>query len=438
MIRKTAAVLTLGCRLNQADSALIHSRLQRMGFEIVAADASPGPSLIIVNSCAVTATALKKSLQMLRSVRAENPQAYIVFTGCAAVTDKDSLENRSDIDLLLSNEEKKELEKILPRYLSYLDMPETEIRKPEAGEKTFFESAETVFPFKTRATLKVQEGCSNACSYCIVPRARGPERARDFDETLADFRSLVDKGFREIVLSGINLCTYRSNGKNLADLMEACLEVPGDWRLRLGSAEPGPIMLRLLEVMADSQGKICQFLHMPLQHGSDTILRAMNRHCFTGEYADYVQEARRMMPQIHVGTDIIAGFPGETEELFQESCDFLQKTGFSNIHAFTFSSRPGTPAAKMKNDITKEQLADRLSRMKELKAALAARYAKTQVGKEEQILVELNCGKNLWEGWSGNYLKTVISSPEDMTGKLLKVRFHGILPKCGNMEAEIL
>lgn len=434
MSRKTAAVITLGCRLNQADSALISSRLQRMGFEIVSPDASPGPGLIFVNSCAVTATAMKKSLQTLRSVRAENPQAYLVFTGCGAVTDQNALENRSDIDLLLSNEDKKNLEQILPRYLSCLDIPDRPKAEKPKKPGIFLESAHTVFPFRTRAILKVQDGCSNACSYCIVPKARGPQRSRDFNETLEDFKDLVNQGFREIVLSGVNLCCYRCGGRDLADLIRAFLEVPGSWRLRLGSAEPGPALPRLLECMAEAGDRMCRYLHMPIQNGSDTVLKAMNRHCLTGEFADFVRQARELMPGIHIGTDIIIGFPGETNALFEESVSFIREMNFANIHAFPFSPRPGTPAAALPSGISKEQLAARVETMKKIKAESAAAYMKAQCGQEETVLVEVNRGKDIWEGWSGNYLRTLLVSSGDLQRELVKVRFKG-MHASGEMEA---
>ena len=207
MTSKTAAVLTLGCRLNQADSALIQARLRRMGFQLVSAEnADASPNVIVVNSCAVTATALKKSMQALRSIRAENPQSFLVFTGCAATLDREKLENCSEIDLLLLNEQKASLETVLPRYLACLDAPSAPGKETSALPKGVYrESALTFTAFKTRATLKIQDGCDNHCSYCVVPRVRGHERSREIGEVLADFRSLVNEGFREIVLSGCNI-----------------------------------------------------------------------------------------------------------------------------------------------------------------------------------------------------------------------------------------
>lgn len=427
MTRKTAAVLTLGCRLNQADSALLSGRLQRMGFEIVDANASVSPNVIVVNSCAVTAVAMKKSLQALRSIRAENPQSFLVFTGCGAEVAEKTLKNSDLADLLILNEKKRDLEYLLPRHLAYLELTSKQGCDQPDDMSVFRENVNSLFPFRSRATLKIQDGCSNSCSYCIVPKLRGPERSRDFEETLADFKNMVEQGFHEIVLSGVNLCSYRCGDANLATLLRAFLEVPGDWRIRLGSMEPGKVLPEVLEVMASSGNRICHFMHMPLQNGSDTILQAMNRHCLTAEYAEYVKIARDLMPDIHIGTDLIVGFPGETEKLFEESFEFVKSMNFANIHVFPFSPRPGTAAESMQVNCTREQVEARLEKLKEYKNTAAAEFVKAQVGKHEDVLVELRRSPELWEGWSGNYIKTRIACKEDLSRKLVKVRFAKVL-----------
>ncbi len=435
MTSKTAAVLTLGCRLNQADSALISGRLQRLGFEIVNIEtAKSSPNVIVVNSCAVTAIALKKSLQTMRSIRAENPQSFLVFTGCGAEVAADSLKNSDVCDLLVPNDKKRDLEKILPRYLAFLEIKATPPAPADDDVSIFRENALSLYPFRSRANLKIQDGCSNSCSYCIVPQVRGPERSRDFAETLEDFRNLVNSGFHEIVLSGVNLCTYRCGNENLATLLKAFLDVPGDWRIRIGSMEPGRVMPEVLKVIAGSDGKICRFLHMPLQHGADPILIAMNRHCLTEEYASYVSMARGMMPDVHIGSDLIVGFPGETEELFQQSFDFVKSMNFANLHVFPFSPRPGTVAEKLPSDITKDQINARLEQLRQYKTDLSLAFAKSQEGANETVLVELRKGPALYEGWSGNYIKTRITSKEDISRKLVQVKFSNLLAS-GEMAA---
>lgn len=426
MDSKTAALITLGCRLNQADSALMSDRLRRMGFEIVSPDVSFSPNLIIVNSCAVTAAAARKSRQALRSIRDENPQSFIVMTGCSAELDHDGLEKLTDCDLVLSNTQKKDLERILPRYLACLQ-PTKKPAEPAVSDTVFFERANSLFPFKTRAILKVQEGCENFCTYCIVPYARGRERSRDLEETLTDFRALADAGFKEIVLSGVNICNYNCGGVRLPELLERMASVDGDFRLRLSSTEPGPIVPELLRVMAAHPGKICAFLHLPLQHGSDEILQAMGRKYTTAEYAHNAELARQAIPDLHLGSDIIVGFPGETAAHFRASCDFLRRMAFANIHVFPYSPRPGTPAAKLPGCPSGEEMQERLLVMKELKHELAAGFASSLIGHTETILTEAKRPNGVLEGWSGNYVHTCFSAPEIEPNSLVRVRFRKAL-----------
>ncbi len=397
--------MTLGCRLNQADSALLSDRLRKLGFEIVSMDAPSSPNLIIVNSCAVTAVASKKSRQALKAIRGENPQSFIVMTGCSAVVDGKELNKLDECDLILSNEQKKEIEYILPRYLAYLDCSSAKPDKAKDDTLIFTEQTETYFPFKTRAILKIQEGCENFCTYCIVPYARGRERSRNLEETLADFKQLVAAGFREIVLSGVNICNYKCGKTDLVGLIERLLEVPGDYRIRLSSTEPGPIVPALVRCMAKNPEKICAFLHLPLQNGSERILKEMGRKYTAQEYAAMIADARKRIPDLHLGTDLIVGFPGETESDFAESCAFVKKIGFSNIHVFPFSPRQGTPAEKMPGRVVGDELNKRLEILKEIKNGSVAAFAESMLGRREVVLVETRRDKGICEGWSGNYVK---------------------------------
>lgn len=437
MANKTAAVFTLGCRLNQADSALLANRLRRMGFDIVSVDAPSSPNLIIVNSCSVTGIAAKKSRQSLKSLRDENPQSFIVMTGCSADVDRKALDQLHECDLILSNEQKKDIERILPRHLAYLQAPSAVKGKTAEDKLVFRESAEGEYPFKSRAILKVQEGCDNFCTYCIVPYARGRERSRDLDETLADFKHLVDAGFQEIVLSGVNICNYNCNGVNLIGLIGKLLEVPGNWRIRLSSTEPGPIVPELVKCIADHPHKICAFLHLPIQNGSEEILQAMGRKYTAAEYVKMIEDARAAVPGLHVGTDLIVGFPGENPENFKECCRTISKLNFANIHVFPFSPRQGTPAEKMPGRVVGEELDQRLEEMKKIKADSAASFLKSLIGKEETVLVESKRPNGVCEGWSGNYVKTRFLAPDQELRQLVRVRFKKILND-GAMVAEVI
>ena len=318
--------------------------------------------MIIVNSCAVTAMAAKKSRHVLKNMRAKYPDSFLIITGCAADVEKTVFADKADFDLLLTNEEKKRIEEILREKIPSLNHP---LQKSCRGvssteERIFFERAHESFPFRTRGILKVQEGCENFCTYCIVPYARGPERSRDLQETLDDFKRFLDAGVQEIVLSGVNICNYQCGRTNLTGLLEKLLEIPGDYRIRLSSTEPGPVLPDLIACMKESRGKVCSFLHLPLQSGSDAILRRMGRKYQTGEYLEFIRNARDLIEHIHIGTDLITGFPGETEEYFKESAAFAEKCSFANMHVFPYSPRAGTPAAKMPGRVTGKELERRI------------------------------------------------------------------------------
>ena len=429
--------MTLGCRLNQADSALLNDRLIRLGFQIVPPDASSSPNLIFINSCTVTETAYKKSKQALRSIRAENPQSFIVFTGCAADVSRDELEQNQDIDLVLTNEQKKNIETILPEYLALLEKREVPAT-PKLAKGIFAEQAQGVFPFRSRAFIKVQEGCNNNCSYCIVPTARGPERSRDLKEITAEFKKAVEDGFHEIVLTGVNTCHYKAGKVGMPELIDRLCGIPGDFRIRLSSTEPCDEIFPIVDAMKRNAAKVCEFLHLPVQSGCDAILKAMNRHCDTAKFAEYAAYAREAIPNLHLGTDVIVGFPGETAADFTETLEFLRKMEFANIHIFPYSPRSGTPAAEMPHKVPKTAVADRIEQLKELKEECAQKFAKSLVGATGAVLIESNCNKkDLWDGWSGNYVRTVVSSDADISRKLLQVKFLRFLP-VGALFAEII
>lgn len=425
MITITASVVTLGCRLNQADSALLCDRLRRCGFQIVDEDYEESPNLVIVNSCTVTATAARKTRQLLTSIRHKHPYAYIILTGCAAEVDEE-LKEDSDFDILLTKAEKKNLESILERRFN---IQHHDYKPSETADETVFkEDAVAYFPFKSRANLKIQEGCNNFCTYCIVPYARGRERSRDVEEIMADFKQLLEAGFHEIVITGVNVCNYNCGGLDLVGLLEKLIAVEGDFRIRLGSTEPGEILPRVIDLMA-STPKICDFLHLPLQAGTDEILKAMGRKYTLAEYKSMIDCARSKMPHIHIGSDLIVGFPGETAELFEQSCEFVKSMHFANLHVFPFSPRKGTKAEKLPGRIPVEEMVRRVEATKPIKAACAAEFAKSLIGTELSVLFERTLANNGYEGWSSNYVKVRARSPKSILKEI-----HTVKVNAGNDE----
>ena len=320
-MERSAEIYTLGCRLNIADSALLTARLERAGYT-VRPQGDGAPDLIVVNSCAVTAEAAAKSRRLIRRLRRENPGARIIVTGCAAQLDPDAF-LAAGADQALPNAGKK----VIP------GGEENENADP-AGP-VFAEDALSEFKFRSRAFIKIQEGCNNFCSYCIVPYVRGRERSRALEEVLADCRKAAAAGFPEIVLTGVNTCAYCDGGKDLAGLIRLLCEIPGDFRIRLSSTEPRMDNFSMIDAMAEAGPRVCRFLHLSLQYGCDRILKLMNRRYSCDEYRNFVAAAREKLPGVHVGTDIIVGFPGESEADFAQCMDFCREMGFANIHIFS-------------------------------------------------------------------------------------------------------
>ena len=431
---RTAATDTLGCRLNQADTALLATRLRQAGYSLVVSntddvDAStPPPDIIVINTCTVTANAARKSRQLVRKRRKQFPNALIVVTGCDVANDLAKWKAASEADIVISNDDKPMLSNILLKRLSTHSPPASRVdtdRNLEvpaeyatAGLTVFRENAAATFPFRTKAYVKVQEGCDSFCSYCIVPHVRGRERSRDRAEIIAEARQLLTEGHKELVVTGVNISAYDDNGVRIADLLAELAAIPGDFRIRLSSMEPHKENLNLIKLIKETP-KICRFLHVPLQHGADEILEAMNRPRETAEFAEFLTRAAREIRGIHLGTDIIVGFPGETDELFEKSMKFLSGLPLANIHVFAFSPREGTPAATFPNQVPGGMAKARATRLKHLSATLSAKFAASQYNVSQQVLLEKRTSDTTLEGWSDNYIRVEIDDPSANPGDLI-------------------
>lgn len=404
MTRRTALIVTLGCRLNQADSGLICSRLERLGWRIVRSDAEDSLDLIVVNSCSVTASAFQKSRYALKRLRRRHPEAFIVLTGCSADIDNAAWEADGGVDAVLPNAQKPAIGALVSQVFANKAVG---VAPAVAPARIFKEGGYGSFPYKSRANLKIQEGCNTQCSYCVVPRARGPERSRDVGEAIEDLKSLIGKGFKEIILTGVNICAYNCDGIDLRGLLERMLAVEGDFRLRLSSTEPHPVLDSVLDLMV-SNPRLCRSLHLPLQHGSDPILKAMGRPYGASGYRSFAERVRHLTPEIHLGTDLIVGFPGETEALFEESYEFVKSLGFANMHIFPFSPRSGTPAASTPGRISQEFVAQRVERLRLLKGKMELDFKKSFLGQAVEVLIQRVNRRGICEALSGNYLKIEI------------------------------
>jgi threonylcarbamoyladenosine tRNA methylthiotransferase MtaB len=402
-----ARIVTLGCRLNAADSALLYTALEECGYT---PSETETPGLLIVNTCAVTAEAERKTCQTLRRLRREYPAARIVAVGCAAAADEQGM-LRAGADLVCGNAGKRALAAVLRGETP----PE-----PPCPDRVFQERRLSSFPFRSRAFIKIQEGCDNFCSYCIVPLLRGAARSRDFAEVLADCRKALDAGFPELVLTGVNTCAYADGEKRLPELLEAIAALPGDFRIRIGSTEPATKYRGLVDAVAE-QPKMCRFLHLSLQHGSDAVLKRMNRHYSAAEYADFVLDAKRRIDGLHLGTDVIVGFPGESDGEFAESCRFIERIAFANIHVFAYSPRPGTPAAEMPDRPSPEVVKRRCGELRKIAEASARKFAESQIDRELPVIFE-RIEDGVARGWSDNYLEVAVPADGVVLGKIVSVK----------------
>ncbi|MGN0620951.1 MAG: tRNA (N(6)-L-threonylcarbamoyladenosine(37)-C(2))-methylthiotransferase MtaB, partial [Porcipelethomonas sp.] len=395
---------SFGCKVNQYETESISADFLSRGFE--QAENPEEADVIVINSCTVTASGDSKSVHFLRKVRKLNEKAIIVLTGCMPQASPDTAEKISEADIVTGTKERGRIPQLV------LEFMESRSRIVNIKEYSRDDEYEEVvcgsFSDRTRAFVKIQDGCNQFCTYCIIPYARGRCRSKPLEHLKKEAETLAESGIKEIVLVGINLMFYGSDiGLRLIDAVEACCEIKGIERVRLGSLEPEMIsdedLLRLSE-----QKKFCPQFHLSLQSGCDKTLRQMNRHYSTHEYYDLVQKIRTIFPDCSVTTDIMVGFPGETDGDFMESLEFAEKVGFSKIHVFQYSSRKGTAAAKMPQ-VSEQKKNERAKKMKEAAARLHKKHLEKQEGRVYPVLFERESTPDFHQGYTPNY--TLVKIP---------------------------
>ena len=419
----TVAIHTLGCRVNQEDSQAMLSELLRAGYNQV--PFTEQADIYIINTCTVTHLADRKSRQMIRRAAKQNPGALVVVTGCFAQTHSEEAAAIEGVGMVLGVEEKAHLLSLLNRHfqgegvaVQVSDLEEVSVFTPISQE---IGSGD-----RTRGFLKIQDGCENFCTYCIVPYARGKVRSLPHSKAVAFAEKMVAAGYGEIVLSGIHIGAYGKDlaaGENLARLVDHIAAIPGLLRLRLGSIEPMEVTAELLDTVA-RHDNICRHFHIPLQSGCDKTLSAMGRDYTTGDYARVIAHIKKLFPEATVTTDVIVGFPGETEQDFQQSYDFIETMGFSKIHIFPYSIRPGTPAADYEGQVAGEVKKERSDRLEQLAKRLTERIETAYIGKEVAVLLEQPCkvaGKSYWQGYTENYLPILAEAGEMERGNIRKM-----------------
>ena len=378
-----AAVLSLGCKVNTYESEFVISKLKDAGYEI--GDFNDICDVYIINTCTVTNTADTKSKKMIRNAIKKNPQACVVAMGCFIAANQDY--NIEGLDIIVGNKDKSRIVELIDEYMKKKE----QIRLKYEGDLTLFEDMSMKnFPGRTRAFVKIQDGCENFCSFCIIPFVRGKCRSKDIDEVVDEVTELVNNNYYEVVLTGIHTGNYgRDKEYEFSDLLERLVKIEGLKRLRISSIEITELNSNVLNVIKDNN-IIVDHLHIPLQAGSDEILKAMNRKYNLDEYFSKIDEIRKIRPNISITTDVIVGFPGETEELFNKTLETCRKVEFSKLHVFPFSLRTGTKAETLPNHVSPEEKKLRARRLLELSKELEINYFNKYIGEEVEVLIENN------------------------------------------------
>ena len=392
---KTFLIKTLGCKVNSYESEFIRTLLLQNNFEEV----NDNADICIINSCTVTNTADNKSKQVINNIKKNNPNAIVVALGCFCQFRKADITNLIDADIILGNKDKskvldylKEYEKTKKRIVVFDDM-----------ESVPFEDMEiSKFHHRHRAFIKIEDGCNNFCSFCIIPYVRGRVRSKEFNKCIMEVGDLALSDHKEVVLTGIHTGQYNSDGKRLSDLINKISENKLIKRIRLSSVEIVELDEGMMNVLKNTPSFVSH-LHIPLQAGSDKILKLMNRRYTKEEFMDIVNKIRSIRPNISLTTDVIVGFPGETEEDFKETLDFCKKVGFAKIHVFPYSDRNGTVASKMKDKVPGNIKKDRVHRLIDLSNKLEQNYFDKFIGKEVEVLIEEE-KDNIYYGFTDNYI----------------------------------
>ncbi|GFN22520.1 tRNA (N(6)-L-threonylcarbamoyladenosine(37)-C(2))-methylthiotransferase MtaB [Thermanaeromonas sp. C210] len=423
MAAKRVALASLGCKVNQNELEALKGLFRSAGYQIVPFDAPA--DVYVVHTCTVTHLSDRKSRQMIRRAVRNNPEAVVAVTGCYAQVAPEEVLRIPGVDVIVGTRDRARLVELVEEARRTGKVVNA-VREPEKGEA--FEELPVTQVSRARAFLKIQEGCEEYCTYCIVPYARGPLRSRAPQRVVEEVQRLVDAGYQEVVLTGVHTGAYGRDlpgGVDLDYLLRQLLEVPGLGRLRLSSIDPLDFTPRLIRTLTEAE-QICPHFHIPLQSGDDFILERMGRRYTAYQYLELLDRLREGRPRAAITTDIIVGFPGEQEEHFRRTLEVVQRAAFARLHAFPYSPRSGTPAAAMPDQVPAEVKKERMARLLHLGRRLEEEYARCFLGETLDVLVEeqLPGGEDLWEGHTGNYLTVFFAAPGDWTGRLVPVRLR--------------
>ncbi|MBM3236014.1 tRNA (N(6)-L-threonylcarbamoyladenosine(37)-C(2))-methylthiotransferase MtaB [Candidatus Poribacteria bacterium] len=420
----TIAFITLGCKVNQYDTQVMREIARQSGYEVVL-ESEPA-DIYVVNTCTVTHTSDRKARHIIRKIIREYPDAKILVTGCYADSDRKKIEEIEGVTLVFGNREKE----CLVEYLRLLSgtTHDSSLTTHHSPLTSFScgESGITTFDGQTRALVKIQDGCSTFCTYCIVPYVRGPMTSRPIDNIVREVEALAHKGYKEVVITGVHLGAYGkdiNNNVTIADVLERIHPINGIERIRLSSIEPMDVPDDLIERVAQLS-KFAPHFHLPLQSGNNEILQRMGRRYTVEEYAHLVEKLRATFPDVGITTDIMVGFPGETDAQFNDTYDFINEMAFSRLHVFRYSSRKGTPAARYPGRIPPEISIARSEAARELGHRLAEEFHAKMLGKVMEVLVEdsRESKNSLLSGFTGNYIRVLMDVPDTMINRMMQVR----------------
>jgi len=415
MTRKVA-FRTLGCRLNQYETDALASQFHEAGYDI--AEFGEAADVYVVNTCTVTGESDRKSRNVVSQALRRKKKSVVVVTGCMATHHRDALEQAEEITYVVDNERKSAIFSLVDSHFR------GEILHPHHLHPDLFGYEAAGKTFHTRSLIKIQDGCDNHCTFCIVPHVRGPAVSRPITDILKNIREVCDRGYKEVVLTGVNVGRYAYEGKNFEDLVALILDIPGDFRVRISSIEPdgfGTAFFDLLE-----HPKMTPHLHLCLQSGSDRILRRMRRMYTSQSYLKMIQTIRNRIPNFNFTTDIIVGFPGETEDDFQRTLEIACDVGFTHIHTFRYSIRKGTRAARMQGMVSEDTKKERSEAIRHLSVSNKQKYYKAMKGRTQRLLVErFNDGQA--RGYGEHYIPIVMDSEELRVNEFYDVRVEDVI-----------
>ncbi len=419
------AFYTLGCKVNQYETEAMEELFEKKGYQIVESDEVA--DIYVINTCTVTNLGDRKSRQFIRRAKRSNKNSIIAVVGCYSQVAPDEVGKIEGVDVVIGTTHRDKIVDLCEKAIT--NNEKINIVKDIKGYKDFENLDIINVKSKTRAYIKIQEGCNQFCSYCIIPYARGPIRSRNLKDIIEETKRLSEAGFKEIILTGIHVASY---GKDLGpltllDVIEEVAKVDGIERIRLSSIEPTLIDSLFMERTLNTN-KLCDHFHLSLQSGSDTVLKRMNRKYTTQQYREIVKLIRGYMPNVGITTDIIVGFPGETDMEFQQTCDFVEEIGFSRIHVFKYSPRKGTPASRFKNQIHGDIKNYRSDKLISLGNKLMKDFNKRFLGNSLEVLFEENSKDDMgfMEGYTTNYIRVKAKGEDSIRGKILPVKIIDI------------